>query len=64
MSTYDEIQALVKTAREGEKTERLKALCHLWLLDNPLDKESQDFLESVFISVGVDEGGDLLLFRV
>jgi len=63
MSTYDEIQALVKTAREAEGPERQKALCNLWLLDAPLDAKAQDFLEQVFISVGRDTAGDLQLFQ-
>ena len=63
MSTYDEIRELVRTVKEGERTEREKALCNLWLLDNSLDEQSQDFLEKVFVSVGSDERGDLRLFQ-
>lgn len=63
MSTYDEVQALVKTAREGEKTERLKALSNLTLLGKPLDKQTQDLLQSVFILVGTDKSIDVSLLH-
>lgn len=63
MSTYDEVVNLVTTARQGDKTEQLMALSNLSLLGGPLDKQSQDFLQSVFVSEGADEEGSLLLIR-
>lgn len=48
--TYNEVQALIKTAREGDHAERSVALSSLTLIDKPLDKQTQSFLSSFFIS--------------
>jgi hypothetical protein len=63
MSIYDEVKSLVETARMGKKNEQNQVLARLTLLDKPLDKQAQKFLESTFLEVGRDKGGDASLFR-